>query len=183
MSREIRRVPPNWEHPKKETFDYRTGQTVERYQPMYDGSYTAAMDEWIDGYMLWKSGKHPSQLEYPEETAGINFAEWWSSPPDHEYYHPEWTEEEATWYQVYETVSEGTPVTPPFETQDELIEYLVKNGDFWDQQRRKEGGRFSMPCDPWTREQAEKFVKGDGFAFSMVIENGVIMDGIGRKTN
>ena len=37
---------------------------------------------------------------------------------------------------------------------------------------------FGMRCDPWPREQAEKFVKGHGFAASMVIAGGKIMSGI-----
>jgi hypothetical protein len=64
-----------------------------------------------------------------------------------------------TWFQVYETVSEGTPVTPPFATKEELVDYLVANGDFWDQ-HRGDGG--------WSRENAEAFV-GAGFAMSLVV--------------
>jgi hypothetical protein len=75
--------------------------------------------------------------------------------------------QEMTWYQVYETVSEGTPVTPPFETQSELVEYLVANGDFWDQRCRKEGSSI-MECAPWSRKQAEAFVYGPGWAPSLI---------------
>jgi hypothetical protein len=87
---------------------------------------------------------------------------------------------EPTWYQVYETVSEGTPVTPPFETREELVEYLVENGDFWDQKRRAEGprGGFQMPCAPWSRKSAESFVMGSGGAPSMVVTNGVVQSGV-----
>ena len=82
-----------------------------------------------------------------------------------------------TWWQVYETVSEGTPVTPPFETREELVEYLVANGDFWDQKRRTEG-RSSMPCEPWPRKQAESFVFGSGWSPSLVVANGRVMSGV-----
>lgn len=34
-------------------------------------------------------------------------------------------------YCLYETVSEGTPVTPVFSTADELIDHLVNVGNFW----------------------------------------------------
>jgi hypothetical protein len=40
-------------------------------------------------------------------------------PPDH----PQ--DKEATWFQAWETVTEGTPVTPPFATTDELVDYLA----------------------------------------------------------
>ena len=82
-----------------------------------------------------------------------------------------------TWWQVYETVSEGTPVTPPFETQEELVEYLVANGDFWDQSRRAKGGS-SMPCGPWPREQAKKFVLGRGWAPSLIVDAKGIRTGV-----
>jgi hypothetical protein len=37
------------------------------------------------------------------------------------------------WWQVWETVSEGSPVTPAFETAEALIEHLVQHSDAWDQ--------------------------------------------------
>lgn len=52
-------------------------------------------------------------------------------------------------WQVWETVSEGSPVTPAFATRDELIAYLVEGGDAWDR-KRGDGG--------WTRENAESFI-------------------------
>lgn len=136
MGREIRRVPPNWEHPKKED---------DHYQPMYDNDFDTRLAEWLAGYELWKKGEHP---DYDEK---FQYWDWEGSPPDPEYYHPKW-EQEPTWYQMYETVSEGTPVTPPFATKEELVNYLVANGDFWDQ-RRGHGG--------WARENAERFVEAE----------------------
>lgn len=53
------------------------------------------------------------------------------------------------WWQVWETVSEGSPVTPAFATREELVDYLVGGGDAWDR-KRSDGG--------WTRENAESFV-------------------------
>lgn len=53
-------------------------------------------------------------------------------------------------WQVWETVSEGSPITPVFATREDLIDYLVENGDLWDQ-KRHEGG--------WSRENAERFVR------------------------
>ncbi len=174
MGREIRRVPANWEHPKKEVADYRKGIMVERFQPLHDSSYIDAMNEWIKEHKLWERGKHRDQDAYYRY-----YAQYGGNAPDVEYYRPDWKSEEMTWYQVYETVSEGTPVTPPFETQSELVDYLVDNGDFWDQERRKEPKTpWSMNCDPWPRNQAEKFVYGSGYAPSLVVENGVVMTGV-----
>lgn len=52
-------------------------------------------------------------------------------------------------WQIWETVSEGSPITPVFPTREALIDYLVEGGDGWDR-KRGDGG--------WTRENAEAFV-------------------------
>lgn len=150
MGREIRRVPENWEHPMIEcTHSPWAGgcSTAKKnngkcYQPMLDTDFDSELAEWLEEYNQWKNKTHP---DYDPD---IPFWEWIDAPPDPEYYHPIW--ENPTWYQVYETVSEGTPVTPPFATKKELIDYLVEYGDFWDQQRG-DGG--------WSRKAAEQFVE------------------------
>lgn len=82
------------------------------------------------------------------------------------------------WWQVWETVSEGSPVTPAFATAEELINYLSENGDLWCQRRMADEavrGTFGLP--PTTkpsRESATRFVLGSGFVPSMVIQDGVI---------
>lgn len=68
---------------------------------------------------------------------------------------------EGDGWQVWETVSEGSPVTPAFATADELVDYLVKYGDAWDQ-KRGDGG--------WNRENAESFV-ARGYAMSLIMVN------------
>lgn len=105
---------------------------------MLDNDFDTALNKWLGEYNLWKDGKHPYQKFYPDMFDG---------PPDPEYYHKPF-EADPTWYQVYETVTEGTPVTPPFETKEELVNYLVEHGDFWDQ-KRGDGG--------WNRSSAENF--------------------------
>lgn len=73
---------------------------------------------------------------------------------------------EGEWWQVWETVSEGSPVTPAFATRDELITYLVEHGDAWDQ-KRGDGG--------WAREAAESFV-GTGWAPSLIGSPGALRE-------
>ena len=71
------------------------------------------------------------------------------------YYQPEgWPEPEQRGYVVYETVSEGTPITPTFATQDELIDWLATKGTAWDA--------------PMSREGAERFVRDSGHVPSMI---------------
>ena len=153
-------VPPNWQHPKEKRINYFNGITEESFLPMHDRPYIEAISEWIDGHQRWEAGTHESlSSKYAE---GLRYyAEYAGNPPSVEHYRPDWKPEEMTWFQVYETVSEGTPVTPPFATREELVEYLVENGDFWDQQRRADGNS-GMNCEPWKRVNAEAFVFGDG---------------------
>lgn len=158
MGREIRRVIPNWEHPKTKNGD--------QYQPMFDRTFEEECKKWIEGFESWIDGTHPDFEEYGDKYA---YWEWEGNPPDRKYYLPHRTDEEATWYQLYETVSEGTPVSPPFETKKELIDYLVENGDFWCQGRPDER--------PPTREQATRLVEG-GWAPSMIMVHGGPNSGI-----
>ena len=178
MGREIRKVPSNWEHPKQEKPNYRTGQMEESYRPLYNRPYIQALTEWLKEHESWERGEHEGLTKYGHTKAEFpHYANYGGNAPDVEYYRPDWPANEMTWWQVYETVSEGTPVTPPFANREELVEYLVENGDFWDQRRRKEG-RSSMPCEPWSRRNAEAFVMGSGWAPSMVIDGGKVMSGV-----
>jgi len=171
MGREIRRVPPNWEHPKRENGSY---------QPLYDESAINSFNEWVSEYHKFITDELESvalEQGYDVNNPYAAFCDWAGGPPDHEYYRPNWKEESATWWQVYETVTEGTPVSPPFETPEELINYLVEHGDFWDHKRRKEG-RCMGRCDPWARANAEKFVLGAGWAPSFVAVGGEMKTGV-----
>lgn len=165
MGVEIRRVPVGWVPPQRER-----GGT----QPQYDSTFEEAAKAWLDGLEAWQRGERPTYFNADAWPSDLQFWEYEGMPPDREYYRPDWSEDEMVGWCVYETVSEGTPVTPAFATQDELIEYLVANGDYWDQNRRADG-RSMMPCDPWPRDHAERFVRGPGWAPSLVFtpERGV----------
>jgi hypothetical protein len=156
MGREIRRVVPGWEHPTMPCphspwlggCDHAKRNGGRCYHPQYDNDYSTACEEWYAGINDFKPTEY---ARWYHEDAG--------SPPEEEYYRSEkWTPEQATYYQIYETVSEGTPVTPPFATKAELVDYLVAHGDFWDQLRGKSG---------WSRGAAERFVESE-WAPSMV---------------
>lgn len=153
MGKEIRRVPPNWEHPKGEEY----GEA--RFIPLHDGMYYEFKAQaWLENNELWMSGLHPNQSD---EKYYFNY----EPPPLREEY-TNVKPEECTWYQVYETSSEGTPLTPPFETKEELINYLVEHGD-----RIHRGG--------YSRESVTAFVEESKPVPSFfVIEGGKIVDGI-----
>lgn len=67
-------------------------------------------------------------------------------------------------WQIWETVSEGSPISPVFPTAEALIEHLVTVGDGW-------GG-------PISRSAATEFVNGPGWVPTMVMKDGVLKSGI-----
>lgn len=152
MGREIRMVPPNWEHPKYDRDTARYAERVGSYIPLYDKTFEDAAAEWKAEFAQWEAHTHPDWN--PERG---EFWEWHGGPPDSDCYRPAFTED-PTWLQVYETVSEGTPVTPPFATREELVDYLVSAGGH-------------------SREAATALVS-EGWAPSMVITGGKIYMGI-----
>ncbi|HEU4649484.1 MAG TPA: hypothetical protein VFS33_10525 [Gemmatimonadales bacterium] len=118
---------------------------------MYDRSYAEARREWLAGLAAWQEGSHE------DYESGMDYWEWEGSPPNREYYRPDWTPEQTTAYQVYETVSEGTPKSPVFLTLDALVDWLVEQGH--------------------TRHAAERFAKS-GWAPSMVVMGGQMASNI-----
>lgn len=150
-----------------------------RPQPMYDRSFEGAWAEWLADFDRIRAG-NLDDLERECYPRGL--ADWIQDclAPDPAYYRP-WRDEEATWFQVWQTVSEGTPVSPPFATKEELIDYLAKHGDFWDQERCHQpdwqwlwGGTPGVSA--WGRERAERFVNAE-WAPSMVVMDDRVMDG------
>lgn len=167
MGREIRRVPANWEHPIT-----RDSYGRDRKQPMHNWDFTERFAQWLADFDRIRAG---NLNDIERECYPLGLAEWLQDeglPPNPAYYRP-WKAEEATWYQVWETVSEGTPVSPAFETQEELIEYLAANGDEWDQKRGDK---------PWGRQMAERFVTGPGWAPSFAMVDNRLMSGVEAVT-
>lgn len=62
-------------------------------------------------------------------------------------------------WQLWETVSEGSPISPVFASKEELVDYMVK-GDGWSHE--------------WTRSQAEAMVE-EGFTLSGLAVGGKFM--------
>jgi len=121
MSREVRRVPADWQHPIAGQYD---DGTV-RYTPLFDGNdcLEDEMAEWDRGNALWERGQHPAQQTAGSET----YEDYAGARPDPSHYMPCWPAEDATHYMMYETTSEGTPISPLFETPEELAGWLADN--------------------------------------------------------
>ncbi len=141
MGRELRRVKEGWIHPKNDNG---------AYMPIYDNSFEDAVAIFVEEYQDWLKDK-------TEPLGDVVYF-----PAESEYYRPYWEEGEATWVQVYENVSEGTPVTPAFATKEELVDWLTNNNDFWGYK--------------WTREQAEHFMETE-WSLSGIMINGVMKKG------
>lgn len=155
-------VPPNWQHPTDDRGNLKS---------MHDRNFRDVFSQWLTDFDRIRRGELTDvERNCYVKPGTIPLCEWLhdeGGPPDPDTYRP-WRDEDATWFQVWETVSEGTPVTPPFATRAELVDYLVRGGDDWDR-RRGRGG--------YTRAQAESFVNA-GWAPSMMISGGQIVSGI-----
>lgn len=155
MGREIRRVPLDWEHPKrKQPGGY-------GYVPMLDKDYNQYIEDvalYVDDCRLWRDGKHPDQLKYPDAASKHqNWWDWDGDPPSPSYYRPVYTSDPVG-YQFYENVSEGTPLSPVFENEAGLREWLIE----------EEG------CSP---DAVDSFIK-HGSAPSFVFADGLLLSGI-----
>jgi len=120
MGREVRKVPKDWKHPEN--------------RPLRD-NFNKNLKEWNESHDKWKSGLRMSYVEYPkliwvpieEEDKHLTYAEYAGKRPEKNDYMPEWSEKEKTHYQMYETCSEGTPISPVMETPEELAKWLENN--------------------------------------------------------
>lgn len=183
MSREVRRVPADWQHPENER-----GHFV----PLYGASHAEALreweenelPEWIEGARLWReegkvkiySGEIKSVEQVVAEAAARGRPappnasyEWWAGErperPDPDHYMPDWSDAERTHFMMYEDTSEGTPISPAFATPEELARWLADTGAsaFADQ---------TASYDAWLR------IARGGFSPSVVIQNGSMISGV-----
>jgi len=140
MGREVRMVSKDWQHPKRDDGSY---------VPLLGGSYSADEKEF---------------LKIANEK-GLQEAVDYMGCPEKERYMPDWTENEATYYMMYENTSEGTPISPAFETPEELARWLTDNN-------ASAFAGQTATYESWLR------VARGGFACSVVLHNGMIENGV-----
>lgn len=155
MGREVRRVPPPdvWLHPT-ETTRFGITETI----PLCDWCYC----EFLAMY---------------EADLGTEDEDMWSGPPrrDDSVYRPHFEPDTRTWWQLYETVSEGTPVSPPFPTREALRAWLIAYGDKGEQMRAKRDRRpVNLPSPAGVDALLDS-----GFAPSGTASAGVLRDSYG----
>lgn len=162
MGREVRRVPADWQHPKNEEG---------HYIPLHDSGFAAADAEWGEGWAKWQEGLcrsygadetwKPIEPEY----RATRYTDYEGARPSPDDYMPDWTDDQRTHLMMYEDTSEGTPISPAFETPEALARWLADNG------------ASSFANDTATYEQWLHVARG-GWAPSMVIDNGRAMSGV-----
>lgn len=135
MSREVRRVPADWQHPVQyarplglNCQPQRRGHL--RFVGLFDRGYLEALDEW----------ENDDTQHFPDRSQ--------APKPDPAHYRPDWDDEARTHIQLYANIDDtpelygingmGTPVSPVFATEDELERFLVDEGEWFSDQRYDE---------------------------------------------
>jgi hypothetical protein len=113
MGREVRRVAPDWIHPR---------DSSGRYSPRHEGAYQDACARWHAGYAAFVPQNEGSECRHYWEYAG--------HPPDEDAYMYDEAPDPATLthFQMYEETSEGTPISPVFDTIEALARWLADTG-------------------------------------------------------
>lgn len=102
MSREVRMVKAGWEHPKNHIGHY----------DALNADYKKTLEEF----------------EKKAKELGMGEAlDYFGGGPLSEEYMPHWEEEEKTHYMMYETCTEGTPISPSFDSPEKLAKWLADN--------------------------------------------------------
>jgi hypothetical protein len=169
MSREVRMVPPNWQHPTEWRKNW-SGKAVLQFRPLFGGDYAARVARWDEKATQWEKGfvddwKGGWRPKTDDEMTGGSYAECNGERPLEEDYMPIFEPGSATHLMMYETTTEGSPISPAFATPEELAQWLADN------KASAFGG------DGATYEQWLSVCRG-GWAPSAVIVNGVITSGV-----
>lgn len=125
MGREVRRVPPWWEHP-------RGGHGG--HVPLYDG-FAADVERWDREAAAWERGEYhllPGNewaTDAAVKRADSSFAGWsWPRPIAERYMLVDCPAAERTHWQMYEDTTEGTPISPVMASPEALARWLADTG-------------------------------------------------------
>ena len=161
MSRECRRVPANWEHPRDDK-----GQLT----PLFGYNFTQRLAEWDEEAAKWDEGfcsdYHGGWEPKEEKMLGQSYVDWAGDRPKQADYMPEWKEDERTHYQMYETCSEGTPISPVMAAPEELARWLVDN-------RASSFGAMTASYEAWLN-----LMQSEESSIGMILEGGRMTDGV-----
>jgi hypothetical protein len=173
MSRAVRKVAPGWVHPKYPA-DYHLPNRRGRYVPLLQSSFAEAEKEWSEGYALWQQGlvldwddDEPKPIS--AELRGCRFTDYYGERPSPDDFMPAWSPDEASSLMMYEETSEGTPISPAFETPEALARWLADNN----------ASAFADATA--TYDQWLPICKG-GWAPSAVLRGDRLMSGVGAMS-
>jgi hypothetical protein len=103
--------------------EWKMGRKVRRVPKHWQHPKTESGD-----YVPLLSDYHAA-LKYYNENPEYHDDEY--TCPDPADYMPLWGSWECTHYQMYETTTEGTPISPVMETPEELAQWLADNNASW----------------------------------------------------
>jgi hypothetical protein len=113
-------VPPDWQHPPND------GTRGGRYKPLHYGAggrFERMAEEWLAECAKWQAGERP---DYAGDDAPRYYWDWDGNPPSEEDYMLVGVPDaQCTHYMLYESTSEGTPVSPAFATLEALCVYAA----------------------------------------------------------
>lgn len=182
MGLEIRKVAAEWEPPtqdKRHVFHredrihpYTPNDDWKTWRPHYDEDWLSAWRKWQFERVLWHL-KRP--VVWLCTMMGIFWLKSYGWPrwdegtyPDNNCdepkwmaYRPKWSKKERTHLQLYETVSEGTPLSPPMPDIESLAKWCSENKGIWNS------------TDNMTYEDWIAFCRSGGWAPSLMITPGV----------
>lgn len=126
MSREVRKVAADWQHPK-------LNDTL--YVPLLDGTkFHHDLQQYEQNRKMWTLGMVRDPVNTAEwisrREAGICqscFYEYYGNEPHQDQYMPQWDDEKATCFMLYENLTLGTPLSPAFPTEDALADWCVSH--------------------------------------------------------
>lgn len=113
MNREVRMVPADWRHPVDDNGEFIPLPTI-HYQKVYDAEKE-----------LWDSGVFPPYAS--ESSRKMTYEGWCGLRPERTM--PEW--DDADHFMMYETVTEGTPISPAMCSPETLAQWLTDNNVSW----------------------------------------------------
>jgi hypothetical protein len=124
MGREVRKVPADWNHPRNAA-----GHLI----PLYGESFAARLAQWDEGKEKWEEGlrrdfRERNVWKPRDRDEDCSYEKWDGPRPEAQDYMPDWKPDECTHFQMYETCTEGTPISPVKETPEELARWLAANG-------------------------------------------------------
>lgn len=112
MGRRLVRVPPGWQHPRINL------DPAKPYLPLFTSNFASDLAIYRAERASWERGFGP---EGTEDT----YEEWDGPEPNPLDYLPQWSYLDATHWQVYETVTEGSPITAVHADPQSAIEELA----------------------------------------------------------